>query len=169
MFESAEEIQQLQALLDRSNEQAGAFLRESFEIPDHSLNARQLLHYWQGVQTVALATVTKNGEPRVAPIGALLWHGLFYIPTVETAVRTKHVLRQPAVSFTCYHENGFAIIAHAEAIVLRQDHQDFASVEAFQRETTGSSVLDWGEGIFLQITPKVIYTYARYPESYREI
>lgn len=168
MHESAEEIQKLQALLDRSNQQAGTFLRESFEIPDHSLNARQLIQSWQGVQTVAFATMTKNGEPRVAPTGVLLWHGRFYIPTIEAAARTRHILRQPAISFTYYQGNDLAVIVHGEAIVIRPDSAQFAAIEAFQRETTRHSVQDWGEGVFLQIIPRTIYTYVRYPEQYQE-
>lgn len=73
MYETSAEIEHLQALLDRSIEQAGAFLRSSFEMPAHSLSARQLVHLWQGLQTVAFATATKKGEPLVAPIGALLF------------------------------------------------------------------------------------------------
>ena len=36
MYETLEEIQHLQALLDRSIEQAGEFLRSSFEMLTHS-------------------------------------------------------------------------------------------------------------------------------------
>lgn len=79
MYETPEDIHLLQALLDRSIEQAGAFLRQSFQMPNHSLSARQLIHVWQGMQTIALATVTRNGEPRVAPIGAIAvpWEFLY--------------------------------------------------------------------------------------------
>jgi len=168
MYETPEDIQNLKALLDRSIEQAGAFLRQSFEIPDHCLSARQLVHHWQGLQTVALATVTQKGEPRVAPIGALLLRGRFYSPTVAQAVRTKHVLRHPAISFTYYQGNELAVIVHGEATVMRPDHPDFAAVESFQREMSGHSVLEWGEGVFLQLIPSTIYTYATFPERYAE-
>jgi Pyridoxamine 5'-phosphate oxidase len=168
MHETPEDIQKLQDVLDQSIEQAGAFLRESFEIPDHSLSARQLVHLWQGVQTVAFATATQKGEPRVAPIGALLLRGRFYIPTVAQAVRTGHILRRPAMSFTYYQEHGLAVIVHGEAEIIRPDHPDFPAVEAFQREMSGHSVQDWGEGVFLQVIPRTIYTYARFPEHYLE-
>ena len=143
-------------------------MRESFEIPDHSLSARQLVHLWQGVQTVAFATATQKGEPRVAPIGALLLRGRFYIPTVAQAIRTRHVLRRPAISFTYYQQNGLAVIVHGEAEVIGPDHPNFDTVEAFQREASEHSVQDWGAGVFLQITPGAVYTYARFPERYAE-
>lgn len=166
MYETPEEIEQLQTLLERSIERAGPFLRESFAMPTHSLSARQLLSFWQGLQTVALATVTSKGEPRVAPIGALLLHGRFYIPTVENATRTKHVLRNAAISLTCYQGNDLAVIVHGTATAIRPDDAAFADIEAFQREKSGVSVQEWGAGIFLAISPAMIYTYARFPERY---
>jgi hypothetical protein len=112
MYETLDDIQHLQMLLDRSIEQAGVFLRESFEMPDHSLSAWQLVHLWQGLQTVAFATATKKGDPLVAPIGALLLHGRFYIPTVASALRTRHVLHRASISFTFYQDNDIAVIVH---------------------------------------------------------
>ena len=168
MYETPEDTQQFQDLLDRSIEQAGAFLRRSFEMPGHSLSARQLIHLWKGLQTVAFATATQKGEPRAAPTGALLLHGRFYIPTVAQAARTKHILRQRAISFTYYQGNELAVIVHGEAEVIRPDHPDFAAVESFQREMSGHSVQEWGEGVFLHINPATIYTYAAFPERYAE-
>jgi uncharacterized pyridoxamine 5'-phosphate oxidase family protein len=169
MYETPDDIQRLQQILDRSIEHAGAFIRESFEMPGHSLSARQLVHFWQGLQTVAFATVTARGEPRVAPIGALLLRGRFAIPTVAAAVRTRHVQRQPAISFTLYQANSLAVIVHGEAVIVRQNHPEFAEFEAFQREVSGTSVLNWGEGVFLLVMPKTIYTYAHEPENYADL
>jgi Pyridoxamine 5'-phosphate oxidase len=168
MYETDEVIQHLQALLDRSIEQAGVFLRASFEMTAHSLSARQLVHLWQGLQTVAFATATKKGDPLVAPIGALLLRGRFYIPTVVAAIRTRHVMQRPAISFTFYQGNDVAVIAHGEAAIVRPDDADFAAIETFQRAMSGNSVLEWGEGVFLHIVPRVIYTYVRIPERLPE-
>ncbi len=168
MYESSEDMQNLQTLLDRSIEQAGAFLRASFEMPAHSLSARQLAHLWQGLQTVAFATATKKGDPLAAPIGALLLHGRFYIPTVASALRTRHVMQRSAISFTFYQGNDVAVIVHGEATVVRSADADFSALETFQREVSGSSVLDWGEGVFLHIVPRVIYTYVRFPDIHLE-
>lgn len=168
MYETPEEIQHLQTLLEGSIEWAGEFLRSSFEMPAHSLSARQMVHLWQGLQTVAFATATKKGDPLVAPIGALLFHGRFYIPTVASALRTRHVLQRPAVSFTFYQGNDVAVIVHGEAEVIRSNNADFGALEAFQREMSGSSVQEWGEGVFLHSMPRVIYTYARLPDRFLE-
>lgn len=166
MEETPEDIARLEALLTRSTEQAGPFLRASFEMPAHSLSARQLIAYWQGVQTVALATVTARGEPRAAPIGAIFYRGHIYIPTVADAARTKHIARRPAVSLTHFVDDGLAIIVHGEAAIVRQDDPEFAPVEAIQRASRGTSVREWGEGVYLRVDAHVIYTYARDVAAY---
>ncbi len=78
----------MQALLENSIERAGAFLRRSFQMPDHSLTAQQLIDCWLDLQTVALTMVTTRGEPRIAPITSLLYQGDIYLPTVATAAHS---------------------------------------------------------------------------------
>jgi hypothetical protein len=95
-------------------------------------------------------------------------NGHFYIPTVATAARTRHIIRNPAVSFTCYVGEDVAIIVHGEATVIQPDHPDFAAVEALHIEENGQGVRAWGEGVFLQITPKVLYSFVRYPDRFPE-
>lgn len=161
MEESPEDTARLEGLLRQSIERAGPFLRSSFEMPEHSLSGRQLIAYLQGVQTVALATVTAKGEPRVAPIGAIFYRGTFYIPTTAAAARARHVARRPAVSLTLFAGNGLAIIVHGRAAIVRPDDPDFAPVEAIQRASRGTSVREWGDGVYLRIEADVCYTYAR--------
>src|SRR5438876_4255445 len=110
MRETLGDIERLQALLDNSIERAGAFLRRSFQMPEHSLTAQELVDCWQDVQTIALATVTMRGEPRVSPIGSLLYRGVIYIPTDATAARTRHVMKRPALRLTLFRENDLAKI-----------------------------------------------------------
>ena len=168
MYETTEELQSLQVLVNDSIDHAGTFLRQSFQMPAHSLSARQFVHFWGGVQTIALATVTKNAEPRVAPIGALLFHGRFYVPTVLTALRTRHIMRRPAISFTCYQGNDLAVIVHGDATVVQTDDPEFFAVGAFMHETSGQNIGKWDDGIFLQVIPRTLYTFARYPDHYPE-
>lgn len=168
MQETPEDLDQLQHLLDHSIAQAGAFLRDSFQMPTHSLSARQLTTYFDCIKNVALATVTATGEPRVAPIGALLVRGQFMIPTVATAARTRHLQQRPAVSLTHFVESNLAIICHGQATVLRSDDPAFTLFDAVYRAITGDSPLSWGAGVYLQIEAHQLYTYARYPERFPE-
>src|SRR5579863_9633629 len=125
MQETPSDMTELQALLGASIANAGAFLRSSFEMPEHSLSSGQLVAYLTGLRTVALATVTARGEPRVAPTGALFVRGRFAIPTVASAVRARHVAARPAVSLTLYDGNELAIIAHGQATILVEGEPDF--------------------------------------------
>jgi hypothetical protein len=164
-------MRRLEGLLASSIEQAGAFLRDAFQMPEHSLSARQLVQYLRGVPTVAFATVTAGGEPRVAPIGALFYRGRFHIPTVMSAARTRHVLRRSAVSLTCFGDVDVAVIVHGAATAIGEDHPEFATIEEIHRSETGESVRNWGkqgEGVFLRVEADRLYTYARYPEALPE-
>ncbi|MFL5665760.1 MAG: pyridoxamine 5'-phosphate oxidase family protein [Ktedonobacteraceae bacterium] len=163
MRETQEDIERLQALLDTSIERAGAFLRRSFQMPQHSLTAQQLIDCWLDVQTVALATVTTRGELRVAPIGSLLYRGEIYIPTVATAARTHHVMKRPAVSLTLFRENELAIIVHGSAAIIAPDHVDFETLENLLYVSIHTKAGEWGEGVYLHIQAEAIYTYNRHP------
>src|SRR2546427_13039203 len=163
MRETQEDIERLQALLDSSIERAGAFLRRSFQMPEHSLTAQQLIDCWLDVQTVALATVTSRGEPRIAPIGSLVYRGDIYIPTVATAARTRHVMKRPAVSLTLFRENELAIIVHGYAAIIAPDHADFETLENLLYAYTYTKAGEWGEGVYLHIQAEAIYTYNRHP------
>ncbi len=168
MYETAEDLERLDVQLSASIERAGPFLRSSFQMPEHSLNARQLTHAVQGVKPVALATVTSKGEPRVAPIGAFLYRGDFYIPTTMQAARVRHLRRQPAISLTLYDAIDYAVIVHGQAVVLDEDAAEFEALIEIQRSGQGETVRDWGEGAFIRIDAEMIYTFARYPERFPE-
>ena len=163
MRETQEDIERLQALLDHSIERAGAFLRRSFQMPEQSLTAQQLIDCWQDVQTVALATATMRGEPRIAPIGSLLYRGEIYLPTVATAARTRHVMKRPAVSLTFFRENELAIIVHGDAAIISPEHEDFETLEHLLYASTHTKAGEWGEGVYPHIQAQAIYTYNRHP------
>lgn len=168
MHETPEDLSRLQHLLDESIERAGPFLRHSFEMPERSLSARQLVRHLQGIVTTAMATVTAQGEPRVAPIGAILYHGRFHVPTVSTAARTRHLRKRPAVSVSYYEGVDLAVIMHGRTAIVEQSNPEFAPVDAVLQETSEGSVLDWGggEGLYLRVDPDVIYTFVRYPDRF---
>jgi hypothetical protein len=168
MYETADDLEQLDDRLQASIERAGPFLRSSFQMPEHSLNAQKLTRAVPGVLQVALATVTAKGEPRVAPIGAFLYRGAFHIPTTMQAARVRHLRRRPAISLTLYDGIDFAVIAHGQAVILGEDAPEFETLIEIQRGGQGETVRDWGEGAFIRVDAETIYTYARYPERFPE-
>jgi hypothetical protein len=161
----------LQDVLDRSMERAGPYLRESFQMPDHSLSAPQLVRHLQGkTWNIALATVSKNGEPRVAPIGAIFHDGRFHTPILRSAARARNVERNPAVSATLYDGDDFAVIIHGTGKLLGPDDDGFEPLAEWQRGLSdGRCVLDWGprdQAAYITIDPDLMFTFARYPERF---
>jgi hypothetical protein len=166
MQESEAERAALAALLAESMANAGPFVRSAFEWPEHALTLDRLLESFDGVQTVALATATATGAPRVAPIGCLLVGGVFYIPTTRTAARYRMVLKRPEVSLTRFDGNDFAIIVHGQARPLHQSDPGFARIDAALTTAGAGSPTSWGapgDGCFLAVEPRTILTYTRYP------
>jgi pyridoxamine 5'-phosphate oxidase-like protein len=161
--ESAD-LDRLQALLDDSIARASPFLRSSFEMPAHSLSAAQLTAHLRGSFTVALASVTARGEPRVTPIAALFAGGSFYVPTVAEAARARHFAARPGASLTYFEGTDLAVIAHGHVTIVREGDPEFAEVDARGVAAGNQSPREWaGEGVYLRLRPAVIYTYARDP------
>jgi uncharacterized pyridoxamine 5'-phosphate oxidase family protein len=167
MNESQQELQQLQQLLTNSIERAGQFLQQSFQMPEHSLSAKQLVKHLQRPITISLATITKNAAPRVAPIGAIFYRGQFYIPTVMEAARSKMLKNNPNISLTYYESNDFALILHGKADFVRQESDIFLEVEKLHLQYNKISVTQWGgEGVFIRVQTDVIYTFARFIDKF---
>jgi len=166
MQETAAELEQLRAVMARSIDQAGPFLRRSFEMPEHSLAVERLLEIFTGVRTVALATATRDGAPRVAPIGCLLVGGRFYIPTTRTSARYRMVQRQPRVSLTLFEGIDLAVIVHGQAEPVDVGSSRFDQIEAVQLAHDSAGPRGWGEpgdGCYLAIEPETVLTYIRHP------
>ncbi len=161
MHETAADLQLLQALLDESISNASPFLRRSFGMPERSMSAQQLVDHLQGSVTVALATVTAGGEPRVAPINALFVRGSFCVPTVAEAARTRHLSRRPGVSLTYFEGTALAVIVHGLAMIIGDDHPEFAELDEIQTHAGRQSPREWqGHAVFLKVEAARMYTYA---------
>lgn len=165
--EISEDITQLQTILDASINKAGEFLKTSFRMPEHSLTAQQIVFHMQGMKTIALATVTANNAPRVAPIATLLYRGDFYIPTLKKAARTKMLNKNSALSLTYYEGDDLAMIIHGSGELIPESDAAFAPLEKIHRDLNKSSLTAWGgEAVFIKIVARVWYTFARYPEQF---
>src|SRR3989442_146796 len=111
MFESADDVRWLQELLAHSHARMNAHMR-SILTPDRALGARQVITYLQGIKHVAVATVNRAGEPRVAPLDGLFVRGRFHLGTGGTAARVAHLRRRPAISVTHFAGDELAITVH---------------------------------------------------------
>jgi hypothetical protein len=166
MQETAAERARLEELLATSMDNAGPFVRSSFEWPEHALTIDRLLAAFDGLRTVALATATAAGAPRVAPIGCVLVGGLFYIPTTRTAARYRMTQRRPEVSLTLFEGIDLAIIVHGAASAVQAGEPGFDRADAALTASGARSPSSWGEpgdGCYLAIEPRTILTYTRHP------
>jgi len=166
MHETKEDLLKLQDLLDRSVGQASEYLRECFQMPEHSLNAGQIVRLLRGFVTVAVATVTGKGEPRVAPVGSILFRGQFHIPTVRNSSRAKHVAKRPGISLSYYNANDLALVVHGHGEILAPDTLAFEALDEILKMENGKGVMDWGDGIYIRLIADRFYTFARYPEQF---
>jgi nitroimidazol reductase NimA-like FMN-containing flavoprotein (pyridoxamine 5'-phosphate oxidase superfamily) len=165
--ETAADLAHLQALLDDSIAVASPFLRRSFEMPEHSLSAQQLAVHLQGSLTVALATVTRRAEPRVAPINALFFRGSFHVPTVAESARVRNVARRPAVSLSYLEGTALAVIVHGRATTIDANQPGFTALDELQVASGAESPTSWdGSPVYLKVEAATLFTYARHPDRH---
>ena len=166
---SADELSDLQRLLDESARSAGDALRETFEPAGHLLSARQLAAYFAATRGFALATVTAAGDPRVAPVGAVFYRAKFHVPTADYSKRVEHVVDRDSVSLTHFVLGSIAVIVHGRATVIAATDPDFAALEALHdggewwRKIRGTD-----SGVYLRVEPRRIYSWADDPSGFPE-
>ena len=168
MFESEEEIRELQELIDRTFDHANPHLAAIVK-PERRLNARQVVRYLQGTKHVAFATVNPKGEPRVAPLDGVFVRGRFTVSTGGRAARLEHLRANPACSAAHVDGDTVGIVVHGHATIIGRDDEDAAELEPIWRDIYGSSPFEWGEGVvFMRIEPSSMWAYAFHPENFPE-
>jgi nitroimidazol reductase NimA-like FMN-containing flavoprotein (pyridoxamine 5'-phosphate oxidase superfamily) len=114
VHETPGDLLALQELLDRSFAAAGHHLLEVIT-PDLRLTAPEVCDRLQGVCLLALATVTADGRPLVAPVDGVFFRGSFHFSSSPDSVRIGHLRRRPQVSATHLPGESFAVTVHGEA------------------------------------------------------
>lgn len=166
MLETDQELDELQALLDRSAAAAGPHMSDILT-EDRRLTAADLCRRLQGMCLLALATTTADGRPLTGAVDGYLLHGSFYFSTGRNAVRARHLAARPAVSATYLPDEHLAVSVHGraeifdvqgdEAAELRQamlDHYLPKQGPAFQEW------LDTSDGVAVRIVAEKLFTLA---------
>lgn len=117
MHESADDLDALQKLLDRSYENAGAHLL-SIHTPERRLDAAQVAERLTGMRLLALATVTADGRPVVGPVDGILYRGAFHFGSSPDSLRFRHLRARPQVSATHLPGEELAVTVHGRAIPI---------------------------------------------------
>lgn len=114
MYETPQEIEQLQSLLDRSARAAGPHLAEVIT-DERRLTAEHLVQRLRGMRLLVMATVTADGRPLVGPVDGYLLHGEFHFSSSRDSVRIRHLSVRPAVSASHVPGESLAVTVHGRA------------------------------------------------------
>ena len=159
MFETEEELDELQSMFDAHMAAANEHMR-AIITKDRRLNARQVATYLQGTKHVAFATVTSKGEPRVSPLDALFIHGRFTMGTDTVATKIAHLRRNPSCSAVHMDGDRIAVAVNGMVEWIERDHPDHHEIHRTWKETYHSDPYDWGNVVFFRIQPASMWAYA---------
>jgi hypothetical protein len=114
MHETAEDLEALQALIDRSYAKGGTHLLR-IHTPERRLTAQQVSERLQGMCLLALATVSSAGRPVVGPVDGIFFRGAFHFGSSPDSVRGRHIAARPWVSATHLPGEELAVTVHGRA------------------------------------------------------
>jgi general stress protein 26 len=166
MFETPEELDNLQQLLDRSMAGAGEHLR-GIITGERRLSAAELAGRLPGMRLLTVATVTADGRPLAGPVDGYFLHGTFWFSSGRNSVRMRHLAARPAVSATHLPGEELAVTVHGRAELielrepagaeLRQEMLDWYVPRQGPEFETWLNALD---AVAARIEPEKIFTFA---------
>jgi len=169
MYESTEELQGLQQLLDRSFETASEHLR-SIMTPPRRLDARRLVDELTGICVLNLATVTRQGEPRISAVDGHFLHGRWNFATAGSSPKARQLRAHPGVSAAYTPRDGFGVFCHGTAHSLERGSAAFDELWEHWVATYGQSPDSLGDDIaYLQIEPSWLVAFAMTEQEMAEI
>jgi uncharacterized pyridoxamine 5'-phosphate oxidase family protein len=134
VHEKEDDLVRLQELLDASYARAGSHLRSIWG-EETRLDARALSAELAGVQVLDLATVTRTGEPRVAPVDGLFFRGRFWFGSAESSQRFRNIRANPAVSGAITRGlETFLVLVHGRAVETDPRGPEAGGFAAYVRE-----------------------------------
>lgn len=159
MHETAEDLKNLQLLLNRSYDQAGSHLREVVT-PDRRVGAARLIDLMTGVQVLALATVTGDGRPLTGAVDGLFYRATFWFGSSPDSVRMRHLRRRPQVSASHLRGESLAVTVHGRADIVDLGDPLHAGFRAYCVETYGQDWDDWGDSaMYARIDPDRMFAF----------
>jgi len=159
VHETAEDLKNLQLLLNRSYEQAGSHLREVVT-PERRVGAAQLIDLMVGVQVLALATVTSGGRPLTAAVDGLFYRARFWFGSSPDSVRMRHLRNRPFVSATHTRGEDLAVTVHGGVTIVDLQEPLHAGFRTFCLETYGEDWDVWGRpAMYARIEPEKMFAF----------
>lgn len=166
VYETPDDVERLQDLLDVSYAQAGKYLRVIIT-PDRRVTAERLIDRLRGMRLLVVATVTSDGHPLNGAVDGLFYRGEFWFGSSPRSLRFQHIRHRPFVSATHLDGEPFSVTVHgrAERIRLRApEHEGFWN---YCREVYGGVWDKWTEeeAIYARIRGDRMFTYELRDES----
>ena len=143
MHETADDLAELDRLLERSHAGAGSHLREIFH-DDRRLTGAALAELLPGVQILSVATVTADCRPIAGAVDGLFYRGHFYFGSSPESVRFRHLRARPAVSATHLRGEELAVVVHGTAHEIDLDAPEHEGLLAYL-EATYPGWSEWAE------------------------
>ncbi|WP_410539813.1 pyridoxamine 5'-phosphate oxidase family protein [Streptomyces sp. KL2] len=164
MRETPEELAELQALLDSSLSRSTSHLR-SIVSTERTLNAEQLTRVLTGMCTLALATVTAKGEPRISGVDGHFLHGKWHFGTARGAAKARHLAARPAVSAAHMRGEDLGVFTHGTVEVLNprggEPAADWPDLLSYLKDFYGEDAFDWDdEVVYYRLRPHWMTVYA---------
>ncbi|GAA1759697.1 MULTISPECIES: pyridoxamine 5'-phosphate oxidase family protein [Streptomonospora] len=172
MYETSTELGDLQDLLDRSLGGAGAHLRSIYQADGDNpstLTAEQTARALTGMCTLALATVTAAGEPRISGVDGHFLHGRWVVGTERSSAKARHLAARPAVSAAHIRGDDLGVFTHGTAVPITPP--DAADPEAAGWPAVlehlvahyGETPMNWGDVVYYRIDPHWMTAYCPDP------
>jgi nitroimidazol reductase NimA-like FMN-containing flavoprotein (pyridoxamine 5'-phosphate oxidase superfamily) len=117
MHETADDLAQLQDLLDRSYATAGEHLQRIIT-PERRLTAAEVAERLTGMSLLSLATVTADCRPLVGPVDGVFFRGAFYFGSAPDSMRMRHLRARPQVSATHVPREELSVTVHGRAMFV---------------------------------------------------
>ena len=127
MHETQDDIDRLQAILDRSYALAGDHLRR-IHTAERRLTAEQVAQRLTGMCLLALATVTADGRPIVGAVDGIFYRGAFHFGSSPDSIRFRHIGARPHVSAVHLPGEELGITIHGRAVALDMRSPDNADL-----------------------------------------
>ena len=164
MYETPEELNALQELLDRSHAGATDHLRDIIN-DERQLTAQDLVALLTGMKVISVATVTAQGHPRISAMDGHFLHASWSFSTgvtstsmgrpaspeatSGTAAKARHMHLRPEVSVAHVDHEELAVFSHGRVEEMEEQDSDWAETLDHWTNHYGSSPLSWGERIVL--------------------
>lgn len=127
MRETADDLTELQALLDRSATAGGRHLSDIISA-ERRLTARALCDELQGMCLLVLATVNSKGHPITGAVDAFLYRGHFHFGSAPDSMRFRHIRASPFVSAAHLPGEHLQVTVHGRAEIIdvnAPEHAEF--------------------------------------------